>query len=174
MYLELKDGTSVLFEGIILSHFEDAKMTKLLLSAALAALFLSAPANAAMHMKCDDASMTKMQTDMDAMKDPAMKANMEMAMKQMGMAKTAMKDNKMDDCSMHMGMADMSMKMKCDDASMMMMQKEMDAMADPAKKPNKDMAMKHMDLAKTSMKDSKPDECMMHMGEAIDAMNKKM
>jgi hypothetical protein len=172
--LELKDGTSVLFEGIILSHFEDAKMTKLLLSAALAALFLSAPANAAMHMKCDDASMTKMQTDMDAMKDPAMKANMEMAMKQMGMAKTAMKDKKMGDCSMHMGMADMSMKMKCDDDSMMIMQKEIDAMVDPAKKPNKDMAMKHMGLAKTSMKDSKPDECMMHMGEAMDAMNEKM
>ena len=149
-------------------------MTKLLLSAALAALFLSAPANAAMHMKCDDASMTKMQTDMDAMKDPAMKANMDMAMKQMGMAKTAMKDNKMDDCSMHMGMAHMSMMMKCDDASMMKMQTEMDAMADPAMKPNKEMAMKHMGMAKTSMKDSKPDECMKHMGNAIDALNKKM
>ncbi len=149
-------------------------MTKLLLSAALAALFLSAPANAAMHMKCDDASMTKMQTDMDAMKDPAMKTNMEMAMKQMGMAKTAMKDNKMADCSMHMGMADMSMTMKCDDASMMKMQTEMDAMADPAMKPNKEMAMKHMGMAKTSMKDSKSDECMMHMGNAMGALNKKM
>ncbi len=149
-------------------------MTRLFLGAALAALFLSAPANAAMHMKCDDASMTKMQTDMDAMKDPAMKTNMEMAMKQMGMAKTAMKDSKMADCSMHMSMADMSMKMKCDDASMMMMQKEMDAMADPAMKPNKEMAMKHMGMAKTSMKDSKSDECMMHMGNAMGALNKKM
>jgi hypothetical protein len=153
--VEPKDAFSVLFKGIILSQFEDSMMTKILLSAALAALFLSAPAHAAMHMKCDDASMMKMQTDMDAMKDPAMKANMEMAMKQMGMAKTAMKDNKMDDCSMHMGMADMSMTMKCDDASMMMMQKEMDAMADPAMKPNKEMAM-------------------IHMGEAMDALNKKM
>ncbi len=149
-------------------------MTRLFLGAALAALFLSAPANAAMHMICDDASMTKMQTDMDAIKDPAMKTNMEMAMKQMGMAKTAMKDNKMADCSMHISMADMSMKMKCDDASMMMMQKEMDAMADPAMKPNKEMAMKHMGMAKTSMKDSKSDECMMHMGNAMGALNKKM
>jgi hypothetical protein len=144
-------------------------MIKLLLSAAVFGLFLAAPANAMEAMKCDDASMMKMQTDMDAMGDPAMKAN-----KQMGMAKTAMKDNKMDDCSMHMGMANMSMTMKCDDASMMKVQTEMDAMADPAMKANKDMAMKHMDLAKVSMKDSKPDECMMHMGEAMDAINKEM
>ena len=149
-------------------------MTKLLFSAALVVVFLTAPANAAMHMKCDDASMMKMQTDMDAMSDPAMKVNKDMAMKQMGMAKTAMKDNKMDDCSMHMGMASMSMTMKCDDASMMKVQTEMDAMADPTMKANKDMAMKHMDLAKVSMKDSKPDECMKHMGEAMDAINKKM
>jgi hypothetical protein len=149
-------------------------MKTLLLSAAIVVAFLSAPANAAMHMKCDDATMMKMQTDMDAMSDPAMTMNKDMAMKQMGMAKTAMKDNKMDECSMHMGMADMSMTMKCDDASMAKMQTEMDAMADPAMKPNKDMAMKHMGLAKTSMKDNKPDECMMHMGEAFEAMNKKM
>ena len=148
-------------------------MTKILLTAALATLFLSAPANAAMHMKCDDASMMKMQTDMDAMNDPAMTANKNMAMKQMGMAKTAMKDNKMDDCSMHMGMANMSMTMKCDDASMLKMQTEMDAMTDPAMKAHKDMAMKHMGMAKTSLNGSKPDECMKHMGNAIDALNKK-
>ena len=149
-------------------------MMKLLLSAAVYGLFLATPANALEAMKCDDASMMQMQTDMDAMSDPAMKANKDMAMKQMGMAKTAMKDNKMDDCSMHMGMASMSMTMKCDDASMIKVQTEMDAMADPAMKANKDMAMKHMDLAKVSMKDSKPDECMMHMGEAMDAINTKM
>ena len=120
-------------------------MTKFLLSAAVFGLFLAAPANAMGSMKCDDASMMKMQTDMDAMSDPAMKANKDMAMKQMGMAKNAMKDKKMEDCSMHMGMASMSMTMKCDDASMMKVQSEMDAMADPAMKANKDMAMKHMD-----------------------------
>ncbi len=50
-------------------------MPKFLISAALIVLFLSAPSNAMEHMKCDDASMMKMQTDMDAMNDPAMKAN---------------------------------------------------------------------------------------------------
>jgi len=134
-------------------------MMKILLSTAVIGLFLTAPANAMDAMKCDDASMMKMKTDMDAMTDPAMKA---------------MKDKKMEDCSMQMGMASMSMTMKCDDASMTMMQTEMDAMADPAMKTNKDMAMKHMDLAKASMKDSKTDDCMMHMGEAMDAMHKKM
>ena len=149
-------------------------MPKFLISAALMLLFLSAPANAMEAMKCDDASMMKMQTNMDAMNDPAMKANKDMAMKQMDMAKTSMKDNKLDDCSMHMGMANMSMTMMCDDESMTKVQAGMDAMADPAMKANKDMAMKHMGLAKTSMKDGKADECMMHMGEAIGAMNKKM
>ncbi len=149
-------------------------MTKLSIIAALAVLSLTASANAAMHMKCDDASIMMMQTNMEAMNDPAMQANKDMAMKQMDMAKTAMKENKLGECSMHMGMADMSMTMKCDDASMMKMQMEMDAMSDPAMMANKDMAMKHMGLAKTSMKDGKADECMMHMGDAIGAMNKKM
>ena len=149
-------------------------MTKFLLSTALATFFLAAPANAAMHMKCDDASMMKMQTEMNAMNDPAMAANKKMAMTQMEKAKAAMKDNKMDDCSMHMDMAHMGMTMKCDEASMTKMQTEMDAMSDPALKPNKDMAMKHMGMAKTSMNDSKSDECMMHMGNAMGAMNKKM
>ena len=149
-------------------------MPKFLISAALIVLFLSAPAYAVEHMKCDDASMMKMQTNMDAMNDPAMKANKDMAMKQMDMAKSSMKENKLDDCSMHMGMASMSMTMKCDDESMAKMQAEMDAMAGPAVKTNKEMAMKHMGLAKTSMKDGKANECMMHMGEAVGAMNKKM
>ena len=149
-------------------------MTKLLLSAALVVLFLVAPASAMEAMKCDDASMMTMQTNMDAMNDPAMKANKDMAMKQMDMAKTSMKENKLDDCSMHMGMANMSMTMKCDDESMTKVQADMDAMADSGMKANKDMAMKHMGRAKASMKDGKADECMMHMGEAMGAMNKKM
>ena len=149
-------------------------MMKILLSTAVIVLFLTAPASAMDAMKCDDASMMKMKTDMDAMSDPAMKANKDMAMKHMDMANAAMKDKKMEDCSMQMGMASMSMTMKCDDASMTMMQTEMDTMADPAMKANKDMAMKHLDLAKASMKDSKTDDCMMHMGEAMDAMHKKM
>jgi len=149
-------------------------MTKLLLSAAVFGIFLAAPANAMEAMKCDDASMMKMQTEMDAMSDPAMKANKDMAMKHMEMASAAMKDNRMDDCSMQMGMASISMTLRCDEASMKMMQTETDTLTDPAMKPNTDMAMKHMDLAKASMMHNKPHECMMHMGEAMDAINKKM
>lgn len=149
-------------------------MIKLLLSAAVFGVFLAAPANAMEAMKCDDTSMMKMQTDMDAMSDPAMKANKDMGMKHMEMARAAMKDNKMDDCSMQMGMASISMALRCDDASMKMMQTEMDTLADPAMKPNKDLAMKHLDLAKASMMHNKPHECVTHLGEAMDAINKKM
>lgn len=149
-------------------------MYKLILSTAALAFISIAPANAMDAMTCDDASMTKMQTDMGSMNDPAMKTNKDMAMKHMDMAKTAMKDKKMEDCSAQMGMAQMSMKMKCDDASMAMMKTEMDAMKDPAMKPNMDEAMKNMDMAKTSMKDNKTDDCMTHMGAAMDAMHKKM
>ena len=87
-------------------------MMKILLSTAVIGLFLAAPANAMDAMKCDDASMMKMKTDMDAMTDPAMKANKEMAMKQMGMAKMAMKDKKTDECMMNMGEAMNSMNKK--------------------------------------------------------------
>ncbi|ANL66254.1 hypothetical protein AMC82_CH02618 [Rhizobium phaseoli] len=60
-------------------------------------------------MKCDDASMMKMQSDMDAMTDPAMKEKKEMASKEMKMAKDSMKAKKMDDCKMHMENAMKSM-----------------------------------------------------------------
>ncbi len=76
-------------------------MIKVLFAAALLGFALTAPAYAE-DMKCDDASMMKMQTEMDAMTDAAKK---EMAMKEMDMAKMAMKDSKMDECTMHMGEA---------------------------------------------------------------------
>ena len=146
---------------------------KLLIRSAVLGLVLAAPTNAMDPMKCDDASMTKIQAEMDAMSDPAMKANKDMAMKHMEMAKTAMKENKMDDCSMQLGMASMSMTMKCDEASMVKMQTEMDAMTDPAMKAKKEMAMKEMDMAKMVIKDSKTDECMMRMDEAMNSMHSK-
>lgn len=65
-----------------------------------------------MMMKCDDASMMKMQARMDALSDPAMKANKDMMMEHMNLAKTAMKDNKPDECMMHMGEAMGSMNKK--------------------------------------------------------------
>ena len=155
-------------------HTGITTMIKLLSSAALLALVCSGSGNAATMATCDEATMTQMTTDMDAMSDPAMKMNKDMAMKHMGAAKTAMTAKNMEDCSAQMNMAKMSMTMKCDDASMGMMKTEMDAMTDPAMKANKDEAMKHMDLAMTSMKDNKADECMGHMGEAMGAMQKKM
>ena len=60
--------------------------------------------------KCDDESMMKMQSEMDAMKDASMKEQKEMAMKEMDMAKEAMKANKTDDCMMHMEGAMKAMK----------------------------------------------------------------
>ncbi len=80
-------------------------MIKSLFAAGILGLAMTAPANAMEMMKCDDASMMKMQTDMDAMTDPTMSANKTMAMKEMEMAKTAMTAGKMDECSMHMGKA---------------------------------------------------------------------
>ena len=74
-------------------------------AAAFAIAFIQ-PAFAEDAMKpeiiCDDASLMKMQTEMDAMTDPAMKEQKEMAMKEMDMAKDSMKADKTDDCVMHM------------------------------------------------------------------------
>lgn len=149
-------------------------MKKIILSSAALAFLWFTPAHAMDAMTCDEASITKMQTSLDALKDPSMKSNTDMAMKHLDMAKTSMKDKKMDDCSAQLGMAQMSMNMKCDDASMAMMKTQMDAATDPAMKANKDEAMKNMDMAKTSMTAKKTDECMAHMGAAMDAMHKKM
>jgi hypothetical protein len=84
-------------------------MLKSILAAAALAVVVAQPAFAddAM-MKCDDASMMKLQTDMDAMSGDAMKKDA--AMKEMDMAKEAMKANKADDCVMHMDMAMKAMK----------------------------------------------------------------
>lgn len=87
------------------AHKEENTMLKCTLAAIVlaAASALSALAqDAMMSAKCDDASMMKMQSDIDAMADPAMKEKKEMASKEMMMAKDAMKANKMDDCKMHM------------------------------------------------------------------------
>ena len=58
---------------------------------------------------CDDASMMKMESDMNAMTPPPTKEQKEMAMKEMAAAKEAMGANKTDDCQIHLDkiMADM-------------------------------------------------------------------
>ena len=82
-------------------------------AAAVLTLALSVPASAQdTMMKCDDASMMKMQTEMDAMSDPAMKNKKDMTMKHMDLAKASMKEGKMEDCTMHMGEASKEMMKK--------------------------------------------------------------
>lgn len=56
----------------------------------------------ATEMKCDDASMMKLQADIDATSDAMMK---EGAMKEMAMASDAMKANDPAKCAMHMDSA---------------------------------------------------------------------
>ncbi len=84
-------------------------MFKTTLAAAAFAILTIQPvfAEDAMMMKCDEASMMKLQTEMDAVKDESMKM---MAMKEMDMAKESMKADKMDDCTMHMDGAMKAMK----------------------------------------------------------------
>lgn len=57
-------------------------------------------------MKCDDATLMKMDKDIGGMSDMAMK---DMAMKEVSMAKDAMKMGDMDGCMMHMEKAHKSM-----------------------------------------------------------------
>ena len=81
-----------------------------LVAAAFAIAFIHPAFAEDAMMKCDDASMMKMQTEMDAMTGAAMKKKKEMAMKEMDMAKKAMKAKKTDDCMMHMEGAMKAMK----------------------------------------------------------------
>ena len=87
-------------------------MIKTLAAAGLLSLALGTSAYAMDPMKCDDASMMKMQTEMDAMTDPMMKDQKEMAMKEMTMAKDSMTAGKTDDCTMHMEAAQKEMMKK--------------------------------------------------------------
>ena len=87
-------------------------MIKSLMTAGVLALALAAPAYADDMMKCDDASMMKMDDMIKADTDPNMKKDVDMAMKDMEMAKTAMKDGKMDDCMKNMEQAKKDMMMK--------------------------------------------------------------
>ena len=86
-------------------------MLKITIAAACLASAFTIPVYAQDAMKstkCDNASMMKMQADVDAMTG-SMKDKKEMASKEMMMAKDAMKANKMDDCKMHMDNAMKSM-----------------------------------------------------------------
>ncbi len=87
-------------------------MLRRILTAGVLGLGLTNYASAQEMMKCDDESMMKMQTEMDAMTDPAMAQQKDMAMKEMAMAKEAMAANKTDECTMHMENASKEMMKK--------------------------------------------------------------
>jgi hypothetical protein len=78
-------------------------MLKLTTAAALAAFFIVTPALADDKLACDDAGMMKLSTMMKEKMDAKM--NTDMAMKENEMAMASKKDGKMDDCAMHMNMA---------------------------------------------------------------------
>jgi archaellum biogenesis ATPase FlaH len=149
-------------------------MKKLLAGLALLALVYAGPSFAQSASGCDETTMAKITTDMDAMTDPAMKANKDMATKYMGAARAAMDAKDSIACTTQITMAQKSMTMKCDEASMTAMKTEMDAMTDPAMKANKDEAMKSMEMAATAMTDKKMDECIGFMGQAMDTLSRSM
>jgi len=86
-------------------------MLRLTTALAVFGLALAQPAFAQdAMMKCDDASMMKVQGDLDAMTGDAMKMQKEAAMKEMDMAKEAMKMKEMDKCATHLDGAVKAMK----------------------------------------------------------------
>ena len=76
-------------------------MLKSTLLAAVFGLALIVPASAE-NAKCDEATMTSMMTEIEALTDAAKK---DTAMKEMEMAKTAMAANDMDGCGGHLDAA---------------------------------------------------------------------
>jgi hypothetical protein len=85
---------------------------RILLAAAVAAFALATPVLADDMAKCDEATMKMVDDAIKADTDPKMKNDVDMATKEMEMAMASMKDNKMDDCSMHIGEAKKHMMMK--------------------------------------------------------------
>jgi hypothetical protein len=87
-------------------------MMKSLCAAAIFSLTLIVPGYAAEMAKCDEATMMKVNEAIKADTDPKMKKEVDMATEEMKMAEMAMKDSKMDDCSMHIDKAMDEMMMK--------------------------------------------------------------
>lgn len=85
-------------------------MLKFAIAAAVAGLFAITPAFADEMMKCDDASLMKMDKMVKETTDPAMKKQMEMAMGELTMAKDAMKASDMAKCETHLNKAAMELK----------------------------------------------------------------
>ncbi|MGB8814600.1 MAG: hypothetical protein WCC57_15590 [Paracoccaceae bacterium] len=79
-------------------------MMKLVLAAAVSSFAFAAVAQADEMKACDDATFKMVMTDVEAATD-APADRKAMAMKELDMAKMAMADKKMEECSMHLGMA---------------------------------------------------------------------
>lgn len=78
-------------------------MLKISTAAALVALFSATPAFAADKLACNEDGMMKVEMMMKEKME--MKVNTDMAMKESDMAMMAKKEGKMDDCAMHLNMA---------------------------------------------------------------------
>lgn len=87
-------------------------MLKHAIAAAVTGLFTITPVFADEMMKCDEASMMKMDMMVKETTDPMMKTQMEMAMSEMTMAKDAMKASDMAKCETHLNKAAMELKAK--------------------------------------------------------------
>ena len=80
-------------------------MKTMLIAAAILGFAFASSASAAEMAMCDDATMMKVNDAIKMDTDPKMKDQVMMATEEMKKAEMAMKDNKMDDCSMHIGKA---------------------------------------------------------------------
>jgi hypothetical protein len=78
-------------------------MLKLATATAIVALFAITPSYAADKLACDDDGMMKVEMMMK--EKMGMKVNTDMAMKESEMATMSKKEGKMDDCAMHLNMA---------------------------------------------------------------------
>ncbi len=78
-------------------------MLKFASAAALLALFAATPTFAADMLACNDDGMMKVETMMKEKTE--MKVDIAMAMKENEKAAMAKKDGKMDDCAMHLNLA---------------------------------------------------------------------
>jgi hypothetical protein len=83
-------------------------MKTLLATAALAIFAFAGSANAAEMKACDDDTFAMVMKAVEGAKGDAK----EMGMKELDMAKMAMKEKKAEDCSMHLGMAEKAAMMK--------------------------------------------------------------
>jgi predicted outer membrane protein len=81
-----------------LNRLRSFQMIKTLFAAAALTAAFAAPGFAMDKMACDDATIMKMEESAMAMKEPAQKDAMMMAMKEVETAKMAMKEGKTEDC----------------------------------------------------------------------------